>query len=112
MAKQRDPFVDHILDLLEPSGRTDARRMFGGYGLYREGLMFALIAGGVLYLKADDENRALFEGEGQERFSYTKQGKSQTISYYTVPESAMDDPEVLAEWADEGLAAARRAKRG
>ena len=110
MAKKRDPFVDHVLDLLQPFGAVSARAMFGGYGLYREGVMFALIADSVLYVKADDENRGNFEAEGLEKFSYTKQGKTFAMSYYTVPEAAMDDSEALARWAEEGLAAARRAK--
>jgi len=111
MAEIKDAYVSHLLNLLQTFGPVRARAMFGGYGLYHQGLAFALIDDGVLYVKADDENRALFEAEGLQRFSYMRQGREQFMSYYTLPEAAMDDPEELARWAAEGYAAARRAHK-
>jgi DNA transformation protein len=109
MAEIKDAFVSHVLDLLQTYGPVRAKAMFGGYGLYHQGLMFALITEGTLYVKADDENRSLFEAEALQRFSYMKQGREYFMSYYTLPEAAMDDPEELKHWAAEGYAAARRA---
>jgi len=111
MAEINDPFVVHVLDLLHPFGPVRVRAMFGGFGLYREGAMFALIAEGELYVKADEVNRERFEAEGLRRFSYMRQGRERFMSYYTLPEAAMDDSEALARWASEGYAAARRAKK-
>ena len=52
-------FVDHVLELMAPWAAVRARRMFGGYGLYRDTTMFALVADDTLYLKADAASRAL-----------------------------------------------------
>jgi DNA transformation protein len=75
----------HIVDLLESFGPCEARRMFGGFGIFHQELMFALIAGGSLYLKADDETRELFATEGSTAFSYYKKEKEYRLSYYLAP---------------------------
>lgn len=56
-----DAFLAHVLELLDGLGAVGARRMFGGYGLYRNDVMFALIADDTLYFKVDEHNRAEFE---------------------------------------------------
>ena len=56
-------FAAHLEDLFAPLGAIKIRRMFGGAGLYCGGLMFGLVFDDVLYLKADDGNRADFERE-------------------------------------------------
>jgi DNA transformation protein len=101
-------FATHVVDLLEPFGRCEARRMFGGFGIFHEGLMFALIADGNLYLKADDENRAAFEAEGSERFSYMKQDRQFRLSYYSAPEAFFEDSGACLEWAHSAFDAALR----
>lgn len=101
-------FVDHVADLLAPLGAT-VRRMFGGHGLFLDGLMFALVADDRLYFKADDENRALFEDAGSEPFTYLRRGKPASLSYFSAPDDALEDREVLLHWAGHGIAAARRA---
>lgn len=40
-------FVAHLLELLEPFEGVAAKRMFGGYGIFRDGIMFGLVADGV-----------------------------------------------------------------
>ena len=77
MASDSD-FVDNVLDLLGAWGGVAARKMFGGYGLYRQGLMFALVADDVLYFKVDDQNRAEFTAAGMGPFVY--EGKSKPVS--------------------------------
>ena len=62
------PFVDSLVIRLMPIGAASARNMFGGHGLFMEGNMFVLIAGGALYLKGDDGNRADFEAAGMTAF--------------------------------------------
>jgi DNA transformation protein len=57
-------YATHIVDLLESFGRCEARRMFGGYGIFHRGPMFGLIATGSLYLQADDQSREPFTAEG------------------------------------------------
>ena len=53
----RSDFVDFLLEGLQPLGAVSARRMFGGYGIYCEGVMFGLVADDALYLKVDATNR-------------------------------------------------------
>ena len=59
------PFVKNILDMLSDLGDVRSRAMFGGYGIYHDGVMIGLIASGVFYLKVDGGNRAAFEAEGR-----------------------------------------------
>ena len=66
--------------------------MFGGHGVYHEGLMFALVVDDVLYLKADAELAEQFEAKGLKRFQYVKRGKPMSMSYYQAPEGIYDDP--------------------
>lgn len=104
-------FTDHLAELFEEFGPVTVRRMFGGHGIYRDGVMFGLVSDDVLYLKADDRNRAMFESCGLPRFEYAKQGKRITVSYYLAPGEAMDDPRTLAEWARPAFEAALRGRR-
>lgn len=89
-------------------GAVSARRMFGGYGIYRGSVMFGLVAFQVLYLKADDGNRALFEEESLEPFTYEGKSKPIQMSYYRAPEQALESPAVMLEWAEHAYRAALR----
>ena len=91
------------------------RRMFGGAGIYREGLMFALVFDGAIFLKVDEASIPDFEREGSRPFVYTrakspgKIGRA-SLSYWRLPERLYDDPEELAVWAERALAIAQRKK--
>jgi DNA transformation protein len=104
---------DDIRELFAAFGPVTVRRMFGGIGIYADGVMFGLIASGVIYLKADGQNAATFEREGLAPFTYaTKHGTRGVMSYRRKPERLYDDPEELVIWARESLAAAMRSSRG
>jgi DNA transformation protein len=81
--------------------------MFGGYGLYLEDQMFGILEDDVVYFKVDDANRGTFEDAGLEPFRL--ESKNATMSYYTVPDAAMDDAKIMCEWARLGVEAALRA---
>lgn len=98
-----------IEDLFAPVGRFEVRRMFGGFGVFDEGLMVALVAQGVVYLKVDAESAPTFEEAGLEPFTYTAKGHTKALSYRRLPEAAFDDTDVLAEWCGLARSAARRA---
>ena len=85
--------------------------MFGGYGVYCGDLFFALTVDEVLYLKADDESRGLFEAEQLPPFTYDKQGKTAVIRYYQAPDLIFDDEEALRYWGNLALGAALRARK-
>ncbi|MCU0946605.1 MAG: TfoX/Sxy family protein [Rubritepida sp.] len=72
--------------------------------------MFALIADGVLYFKADAATRARFEQAGSERFTYESRGKRAAMSYWRAPDEAMDAPHAALPWARDAYAAALRSR--
>ena len=110
MSSSRD-FIQYVMDLLEPSGPARARAMFGGYGVYRNELMIALIDDDAFYLRTDEATRPEFLAAGCKPFVYTtKDGKAMEMSYYEAPADAMEDADVMAHWAGLAFDAAVRAK--
>lgn len=59
-----DSFHDLVCELFAGVGRVQIKRMFGGAGVYADGLMFALLAEDSIYLKADDALKAALAEEG------------------------------------------------
>lgn len=109
MPRPPSPFVEHLLDLLSGFGEVSARRMFGGYGIYRDGLMFGLVADDELYLKVDELTKPTFDEAGLEPFRFEmKNGKVGVMSYHHVPESALNSPMAMKKWALLGWDAAQR----
>lgn len=101
---------DHIRDLFVAFGPVQVRRMFGGAGLYVDGVMFGLVSDGLIHLKADAATVSRFEAEGCGPFEYgTKNGRRVIMSYWRLPDRVYDDPDALAQWARQALAAAWRA---
>ena len=68
-------FVEFVLESLQPLRGVSARRMFGGWGIYKDGVMFALIAYDTLYFKVDDGNRQAYEDGGPALFHLQRQGQ-------------------------------------
>lgn len=106
-------FVDYLHEVFSEFGRIYARRMFGGYGIYRDGLMFALVSDDTLYLKADNETAREFDSRGLAPFRYAKGGRMVSLSYFEAPEEIYDDPGQAAVWGRLAYdAAARDRSRG
>ena len=109
MSAKVSEFVTHLIEMLEPLGPVSARRMFGGYGIYIDKLMFALVADDTLYLKVDDGSREEFLAADLEPFSYANKGKIFQLSYYAAPEDALENAELMRDWARKAVDAAMRA---
>jgi DNA transformation protein len=103
-------FVSHCIELLAPLGGVRARRMFGAWGLYLDGLFVAVISGERLFLKADAESRERFAAAGCEPFVYRARGQDQTMNYWTAPPEALESPALMAPWARLALQAALAAR--
>lgn len=104
--------IAFLEDQLSGVGLVSIRRMFGGAGIFAEGLMFALVVEDVLYFKVDASTLPEFEAEGSEAFSYqTKIGRHFILSYWRAPEHLYDDREVMTAWARAAVAAAQRAQK-
>ena len=102
-----EEYLDYAVDQLGCVGEVVAKKMFGGVGLYHQGLFFGLIAGDVLYFKVDDENRRGYEAAGSKPFQPYGEG-SYSMSYYEVPVDVLEDVDKLRAWVGGAVAAAER----
>jgi DNA transformation protein len=108
-----EDFLDFLKDQLRGLGPITARRMFSGAGIYCDGIIFALLLRDTLHFKVDDANRAAYEAEGMQPFTYQARGKVVRMeAYWRVPERLLDDPDEMLIWARDALAAGRRAAAG
>jgi DNA transformation protein and related proteins len=97
-------YKEFVAEQLQRLGRVRMRGMFGGAGVYLDDLMFGLIFEETLYLKVDDRNRADYEAEGMEPFTFEmRNGDVGSLSYYEVPERLYDEPDELVQWARKSL---------
>ncbi len=105
MPKPLPPILDYLLNdvLVEEDGIT-TRRMFGGYGIYRYGKIFAGIMKEELHLKApNDALRQELEATGSTQFTYTfkNTGKTTTMPYWALPNEIIDNREILKKWCEK-----------
>ena len=105
-----DDFRVFILEQLATAGRVTPRAMFGGVGLYLDGLFFALIDDDTLYFKSDDTTRARYEQAGSKPFCPFPDQPDKSMAYWQVPAEVLEDADELAAWAREamGVALAKR----
>lgn len=104
-----------IAELFSAFGPVSIRRMFSGFGIYADDVCFSLFLRGELYLKADEVIVPRFADEGSRPFSYTQPTSGKVVvvnSFWRLPERLYDDPDELALWAKDAVAAAQRQKRG
>jgi len=105
---------DRALELagqLAAIGPIEVGRFFGGAGLACEGVQFAFVMKGTLYLRVDDDTRPAFEALGAAPFAYAGRSGTVTVtSYYALPDEIADDPDELLRWAERAHRAARAAK--
>ncbi len=104
-------FADFVVEMFEPFGIVQAKRMFGGHGIFHDGLMIALIADDELYLKADAQAAPKFEALGLGPFEYNKNGKVMAMSYYRAPDEVLERPDLATEWARDAYEAALRSQK-
>lgn len=102
--------IEFIEDIFAGVGPIGIRRMFGGQGIYSDGVIFALVLRDRLMLKGDEQTAAAYEAAGMERWVYenSKSKKPVAMPYWTAPESALDDPDEMTVWARKAIEAARR----
>ncbi|RJQ14353.1 TfoX family protein [Candidatus Parcubacteria bacterium] len=102
-------FHDYIIKdvFLDIPGIT-SKRMFGGYGLYKDGIFFAIISDDAIYFKVGPNNQADFEKKGSKPFTYAKKdGKQVVMSFWEFPPDVMEDKEELKDWVEKSVEAAR-----
>lgn len=104
-------FKEFLIEQMAGFGPVTIRPMFGGAGVYHDGLMFALVADEVLYLKVDEANRPAFEAENLPPFVYSRKDQKIDMSYFRSPERCMDDADEMAIWCRTAYGAALNAAR-
>jgi DNA transformation protein len=104
-------FIAYLDDLFSVVPGSEIKRMFGGVGVFRHGLMYALaMSDGRIALKADEENVPAFKAEGCEEWTYERRkSPKRSMNYWYMPERLADDPDELRDWALASFDAAVRA---
>jgi DNA transformation protein len=88
--------------------------MFGGKGIYHNGLIIAIDLGDEILLKADPISGPDFAAAGAAQWTYAnrKSGRPVAMPYWSVPDRAVDDPDEFTLWARKAYEAAVRAQAG
>lgn len=95
-SKSFNEYVVH--DLLAHIPDITSRAMFGGYGLYKDGFIFAIIVEDELYFKVDKSNQPDYERYGSQPFVYQGKNKPMTMAYWKLPAEIMENPDKLEQW--------------
>lgn len=103
-------YLEYVLERLGTAGVVTARKMFGGVGIYLDITFFALIDNDTLYFKVNDSNRPDYEAEQMEPFRPFGED-SYSMKYYSVPERVLEDNQLLREWMQKAVAAAKKKAR-
>ncbi len=106
----KNGFVDYVLyDAMQGIRGLTAKAMFGGHGLYKDGVGFGIIADDELYFKVDEKNLPQYKERDSRPFTYEgKNHKMIAMSYWEVPAEILEDREPLAEWVDASVAVSQR----
>ncbi|TNE53475.1 MAG: TfoX family protein [Bacteroidetes bacterium] len=104
-----EEYFNFVLDQLSEFGQVVPKKMFGGIGLFHQGLMFGKIGGDVFRLKVDEVNQADFEAFGMK--PYFSEKKKKEMPYWEVPVQILEDKKKLCEWAQKSYESALRARK-
>jgi len=102
-------YLAFIEDQLADFGEVQVKKMFGGVGFFREGMMFGMLGGSTFRLKVDDYNQPDYEA--RDMLPYQNQKKGKGMPYWEVPADVLEDRQELAKWAKRSLEASRRSKK-
>ncbi len=111
LADQKQQFADYVVEQMAGVGWVRARRMFGGHGIYIDGLMFALIADEQLYFKSDPLTVDHFKQRGLRPFTYSAKGREVALAYYEAPSEVFEEAETMAQWTRRAFECALRARK-
>lgn len=104
-------YVDYITDQFSEFDGVYSKKMFGGIGFFKDGLMFGMISSSSkFYLKVDDTNKPDFESQSMVPFSHPKM-KGKAMPYWTVPTEIIEDKQLLKKWAETSFSVALKAKK-
>jgi DNA transformation protein and related proteins len=104
-----DVVVQKFIERLAASRSITHRKMFGGVGLYCDGVFFAVIDDDRLYFKVDDVNFPDYQAFGMPQW-VIEGANGGAMPYYEVPDQVLADAEKLGEWIDAAVDVANRKK--
>jgi DNA transformation protein len=103
-------YVEFLREQFAPLGSITLRRMFGKTGIFHDGAMLGMVADNTLYLRIDDDNRAMFaEAQSHPPLNYRKKDVAIDLAFWRIPDRLFDEPDEFISWSRAALAAARRA---
>lgn len=105
-----ESYRDFVLEQLGRVTPVTGKAMFGGVGIYAQGLFFALIAQDRLYFKVNDTTRPDFERRGMEPFRPF--GEDSAMGYYEVPADVVEDVNHLETWMIKAMEVAAATRPG
>jgi len=110
---EKAQFLEYVLsEVLAGIDGISSRAMFGGYGIYKDGVIFAIIADEQLYFKVDESNRKDYEQYGSHPFVYSQgKTKSTTMSYWELPADIQEDRHEIVEWVQKSYDVSLRQKK-
>lgn len=112
MTSHTAPYLTYSCeDVLGHIDGIHSRAMFGGHGIYQNGVIFAIIVSSQLYFKVDHTNKAQYEQAGSNPFTYNGKAKPIQMSYWTVPESIIEDPNTLSKWVSQSVEISQKNKK-
>lgn len=99
------------MEILASQGKMIAKPMFGGYGIYKNGIIVAFIADDELYFKVDESNKSQYKKFDSEPFIYEAKGKKTAMSYWKVPMEILEDEEQIGVWLNQSYEISLKKKR-
>ena len=108
---QKQEFANFVVELMASFAPVQAKRMFGGFGIFWHGLMLAIIIEDKLYFKVDDVTEPRFAQRGLPRFQYESKGRTTSLRYCEAPPEVYDEPGHMAAWARLGYECAVRQQK-
>ncbi len=108
---KKNEYLLYILDLLQPHGPITSKSLFGGYGIYYGPAIIGIIVESQLYFKVDESTRADFEEYGSKPFIYEGKTKTVAMPYMTLPESVLENSELLPEWLENAYQVSLRHRK-
>ena len=109
--KDKNEFLNYMLELLEPMGELSYKPLFGGYAICKHDAAFALVFDGAVYFKTDTTNRKDYESYNGNPLTYRKQGKTISLSNLEVPAEVIEDQDRLLQWANTAYKIAKSVKK-
>ncbi len=106
----RNGFARFAAEQMRAAGTPQLRRMFGGHGIYVDGVFVAIVSDDRLFLKVDEQTCARFEARGLPEFTYQRAGRTQALGYREAPPEVFESADEMRAWVRLAMDAALRAR--